>query len=459
MTQNTNRHMIDEIAQNKLFEYEVAPPSDVWDKINNKLRKRKLRLWWITTGAMAATVALVISAGLGYYLGSNHQRKILTSTKVHQTIENKVSSSSHKSVITSTAVNRGNVDFGEKENNFPNNNESFITNTDQTIQNKPSELMASSNINSSESFELMSPKEFNGFDEDEQYSVLSQKANDSKHTDQPTSNVIAKEVSKVPIVWALGGNVAPIYSYRNIQSNGSTLSTSYLNNTETPILSVSGGFNIKFGRNKWRVESGIYYKQIGQEISNISVNYLSGANSVGYVGSSTGINGVNFVSLNSSFGSLERNSSSTNAIARNVVISNKNSILTPTAINNNSSQSTTTAKYLFQYLEIPVMFKYKFMRWKSDIGITAGLSTNMLIKNSILLKYNNSYVNLGTTSGLNKFSVAGIIGVSYEIPIVPKIYLAFEPRFTYYLNSISKNSEIETHPYSMGIFTGVSYRF
>ena len=408
---------------------------------------------------MAATLALVISAGLGYYLGSNHQRKVSSNNNIFQTNESKIITKSANKYIA----------LNDNKSIETRNVPSYITNNEQNIQEEPNEVLVSNNENISQLIEPMHPKEFNGFNENNNYLRFNELKNVNSKIIKPSQIEVTQEKKKEPIVWALGGNVAPIYAYRNIQSNQSNLSTAYLNNTEKPIISISGGFNIKLGRNRWRIESGVYYKQIGQEISNVAMVSLSKAEYYALQweiknekpGTVTGVENSDLISINSSYGSTNKNSSPDKSLTE-VMIANTNSTMVTSYNNRKNSSgdlSATTIKQTYQYIEIPFILNYQIFKRSSEINLTGGFSANILFRNAVLVKRDNKYINLGITNGLNRFSLAGIIGISYEIPIVPKIYLAIEPRFSYYLNSINSNTTIGTHPYSMGLFSGVSYRF
>ena len=466
MTQNTNRHFVDEIAHNKLFEYEVAPPIDVWDKINDKLHKRKLRLWWITAGAMAATVALIISAGLGYYFGSNHQKIVSSNNNIHQTTNNIKNSQTNESKNITKTINE-NIALSDNKPSVSNGNiVSYKTIHEQKLPVEPNEEIVLSNEYSSQIIEPMQRKEFSGFNENNNYLFFNELKNSNSKIIKQAPIEVTQEKKKEPIVWALGGNLAPSYSYRTIQKNGSNYSTAQLNSSEKPNLSVSGGFNLKFGRRKWRIETGLYYNQISFDNANAhfasSTLSPSGSKDLGW-GPLTATEQLAYskitdnASIESSSGSIRVSNNVVNSSISNYIANNGIKLINSEYFNN--KEVTLSTRQIFRYIEIPVLFKFQLFNRYSEINFTGGLSTNILFANQVLQKQNNSYSYLGYTEHIRKFSLASIIGFSYEVPIVPGIYLSFEPRLTYYLNSISSNSAYGLTPYSMGLFTGVSYRF
>jgi hypothetical protein len=60
---------------------------------------------------------------------------------------------------------------------------------------------------------------------------------------------------------------------------------------------------------------------------------------------------------------------------------------------------------------------------------------------------------------VNNMNYSGAVGIGLEYPILSKLMLNVEPRFKYYLNPIVKNPTYNIHPYSLGVFTGISYVF
>jgi len=49
------------------------------------------------------------------------------------------------------------------------------------------------------------------------------------------------------------------------------------------------------------------------------------------------------------------------------------------------------------------------------------------------------------------------MGIEYSLS--DKFSLNLEPTFRYYLNSFSDMNSMKIHPYSFGVFSGLSYRF
>jgi hypothetical protein len=60
---------------------------------------------------------------------------------------------------------------------------------------------------------------------------------------------------------------------------------------------------------------------------------------------------------------------------------------------------------------------------------------------------------------LNPLTLSSSLGMGMEYNISGKLSLNLEPTFRYYLNPFSVTTGSFIHPYSFGIFSGVSYKF
>ena len=93
------------------------------------------------------------------------------------------------------------------------------------------------------------------------------------------------------------------------------------------------------------------------------------------------------------------------------------------------------------------------------INILGGVGANFLVGNNVYLIYDNNKDVIGKTNGVNNINYSGLLGLGLEYPIMNNLNILIEPSLKYYLNPINSNLEIESHPYSLGIYTGVSYSF
>jgi opacity protein-like surface antigen len=86
------------------------------------------------------------------------------------------------------------------------------------------------------------------------------------------------------------------------------------------------------------------------------------------------------------------------------------------------------------------------------------MSYNFLLNNSVYAVLDNGKYPVGTTEGLNSISLSSSLGMGMEYNLTDNLSLNLEPTFRYYLNPFN-SGKTGSHPYSLGVFSGISYKF
>jgi hypothetical protein len=113
----------------------------------------------------------------------------------------------------------------------------------------------------------------------------------------------------------------------------------------------------------------------------------------------------------------------------------------------------------FEYIEIPLLISYKVIDRLIDIQLLGGISTNLLIGNNAFAEFEGKRISLGETANIYKFNYCSIVGFGVEYGFTDQLSFSIEPTFKYYLNSLSSGTRLHVHPFSVGLFSGVSYKF
>jgi opacity protein-like surface antigen len=113
----------------------------------------------------------------------------------------------------------------------------------------------------------------------------------------------------------------------------------------------------------------------------------------------------------------------------------------------------------FNYLELPVILRYKIVDKTLDFNIIGGLSSNLLVNNSVYASKGGSRTGIGTTDGLNLITFSSSLGMGMEYNFSNNLSLNLEPTFRYYFNPFNDIPGMKIHPYSFGVFSGISYKF
>ncbi len=281
----------------------------------------------------------------------------------------------------------------------------------------------------------------------------------------PENEVPAETEAAKQNRWILGGEIAPLYSYRTIASDYlETDMISNLNESENGVIAYAGGIRVSFSAGKrLSVQSGLYYSRYGQEKSNIqSFSY----NNAEYAGDNGPVE--TYMAITNSTGVIYSKPSDNIVSAK--IISNSTAIATDNryfaSLNglnytdiDQAEESDITVEQLFDYLEVPVTIKYKFIDRKFDFSFSGGLVTNFLVSNVVNIVQNGEKSQFGRTGDISQVNYLSSFGLGFEYPVFKGLAFSLEPRFRYYLNPIDKNSQINVHPYSFGFFAGINYIF
>ena len=118
-----------------------------------------------------------------------------------------------------------------------------------------------------------------------------------------------------------------------------------------------------------------------------------------------------------------------------------------------------TLRQNFSYLELPIILRYKVIDRMIDFNLIGGVSYNLLVSNSVYTMVDGGKYPIGKTEGLNPITLSSSLGMGMEYNFSDKLSLNLEPTFRYYLNPFNEVTGSKIHPYSFGIFSGVSYKF
>jgi len=251
--------------------------------------------------------------------------------------------------------------------------------------------------------------------------------------------------------WAVMAMASPTY-YLSPESAGNEVS-SQISSSEQSRISYSGGvgFAYKISK-KISIQSGLYYSSIGNEVDGI--NSFAGFRQYDYTKGDH-----NFEVLTSS-GRIYTDNADVflrDYSGDRVQTMYTNDVFDPAKAN--LSYINNSLFQNFSYLEMPVIFRYKLIDKSIDFNLIGGFSYNLLVNNSVHTVIDGNRYNVGKTEGLNPLMVSSSLGMGMEYNLTDKFSLNLEPTFKYYLNPFNEFSGLKSHPYSFGVFSGLSYKF
>ena len=484
---------IDRYFKERLEHYKENPPQDTWDKIALRLGHNRKRRMVIFISRVAAGIAILVSLSvLFHYIQTDKSVELaqrsdsLKEIKPGNTDDMQIverETSPERNVLPETVVAEN---ISQEKTSLPEVNNSQYSGhiippeqksePDVLQRGSDVEYVASDYISSvADKISYLIPVDCNHLDKDNSgYDQIMIPPDESKREQSPglSANqllaVIDEQSNKKErqTEWLIGGQFAPLYSYRNLASEQyQDYVKNQINSKENGIIAYAGGFNLTVSPGKrLSVQSGIYYSKYGQEKNSLEyATFLfpnqpidmefyaigdskSEMNSLSvYVGNSTG------KIVAGDEGLFNTNLSPSSNVFRDQAESNQL----------NSTMPVKSITQYFEYLEIPVNVRYKILDKKLDVSLMGGISTNFLVGTDIRLNYtDNSSKNTDyTTEGLNRINYSGLVGIGFEYPLFKNLILNLEPKFRYYMNPIDKEQVYDIHPYSIGVFSGISYLF
>ena len=224
---------------------------------------------------------------------------------------------------------------------------------------------------------------------------------------------------------------------------------------ESPLMAYSGGIAVAFSISKrLSVQTGILYSQTGQSINNV----------VPVPNMYTAVSSINPYSKN-----FIRTSSGSITISSNLksdVNTTYDNFFNPeslTATPQTAAVVSAPVKYKLleriDYLEIPVMLRYKILDRKMHFYVMGGMSANVLLDANVFVDNGSEVVKGGTIMMARPVNYSSTFGVGVTYQILKNMSFGIEPSFKYYLQTYTTNTQIVSNPYAFGLFTSIFYQF
>jgi hypothetical protein len=245
---------------------------------------------------------------------------------------------------------------------------------------------------------------------------------------------------------------SPTY-YSRFNSGNDELSKQLIA-SEQSLISYSGGIAFSYKINKrFSIQSGLSFSSLGQEVDGISS--FSGFQK--YI-NTKGDHNFEVLTTN---GTVYTNNADVfllaNGPGERIQTNYTNDVFDPEKASLQYIDNTMHQN--FSYLELPIILRYKVVDKMIDLNLIGGVSYNLLVNNAVYTMNDGNKYSIGETEGLNLLTVSSSLGMGMEYNFSDKLSLNLEPTFRYYLNPLSGMTGSKIHPYSFGIFSGVSYKF
>lgn len=243
--------------------------------------------------------------------------------------------------------------------------------------------------------------------------------------------------------WAATTQVGPVYSN---SLSGSAVNNEVSGNDTDAGLNLSYGIGVSYELSpRWSFRTGI--NQLNMAYSTLDINYQVE------------------VSIASRGQSLPQ-SYSASAVRNNTPINNS-------PVSNDALGTGFAAQELvsnqFQgikgeisqqlgYIEVPLELKYSLINSKFKINVVGGMSALFLTDNVVVVQNSSQRLELGEDRNFNDFNQSANLGLGFGYDFTNQLGAFIEPTFKYQLSTL-RNNFADFRPYTIGIQSGVTYRF
>jgi len=486
----SSKKNIDRLFQERFKHFEAAPDASVWQNIEARLhgkkkKRRAVPLWW-KLGGIAAVLAILVTIGLVNYNNgknealpnevvnteNNKQNKAPSGEKSNDespaTLPPETSPSnstgsgavviSNKSEDVSSATkNQGTGKTGPAMEVATNNSpsaEKSVKNTAPSRVSQKNNAITENNNNTGVNNAIVSNKAF----------PETEKPQNPKATDTDAFKKVASEEETVAVVnddgkkslldvvaqqeeekekllndpgkkrWSISPTLAPVYY--NTLGNGSPIHSQFAENSKSGEVNMSYGVNVDYAvSKKLSIRSGINRVNYGYSTNNVEFTSSISPQALPTIKYAPAARGIEVADNIASAAAVQASE---------------------TTLENAVFEGAMNQR--FGYVEVPLEVKYRMLDKKLGVNLIGGVSSLLLTNNNVTLESGGLATEMGEANNLNTFNISTNIGLGLDYQMSEKIRLNVEPMFKYQLNTFS-NDAGGFRPYSLGVYTGFSFRF
>lgn len=444
---------IDELFNDFLHDYEENVPNFIWNNVKDELIARKKLRILQRLRTIAASVALLVSFGLGYYIstpGTLNRFKEIADTGYKLQIKDKSTNLGDSLELKEedTVVKEKQEEKQILKENKISSTKNFNTNHLPITNYKKFRIFDSSYLFRKYNY-IISQFKANKKEHKESLLTESRQKSNQLLTDTlllrkenlrsegfPSLN----ESNKKLTAWSFGTKFSPVFSVEE----GSATQTEQtqgvksgidqgpdLKPDEKAITAFSGGINVNYQLNdRISLESGLFYLNKKQSADNLIASRNNETGNGDYIVHAPGQS----IDL--------QNIGEANIIKQSY----------STSYYNLNASFIANA----EYIELPLTIRYKLVNQKLGVDVLSGVSTNFLIgNNSYILSGDNKL--WSDNSDLNSILYGASVGLGINYKFYQNLSFNVEPTFKY--SFLPENSIFRKYPYSFAVFAGFSYRF
>mgnify|MGYP003624195648 CR=1 FL=1 len=476
---------LEQLFKERFRDFQEVPDQKVWDAIehsldNKKQKKRIIPFWWSLGGVAAALAILLLT--INPFAEEPVKQQIISDSENITSPESTNDAEEGADNFDSPSLSRdsdneiSSGEFVEKESYVENNNlntsgnktevatsissspqkntlpirdkeavsleqsESLFSDNNEVAKNNPS-IIPNNNSNESNGKQAIATtsnsEEAIAIHEETKDNVGEQSIYDAIQEQEDLDKVADKNK---PGRWSVGPSLAPVYF--DASGDGSPIGPDFSSNSKSGNLNLSYGLTVSYEvGQKLRIRSGVHRVNFGYSTNDVLFSSTLRA------ASGDKISNIDY----------NPNSSTLVVESRESAKASPSTLSKEVALN---SVPSLDGKMLQQlgYIEVPLEVNYALVDKKFGVDLIGGFSSLFLVDNSVLLESNTLVTEIGEANNINSLNFSANVGMGLNYRFSPKIKINVEPVFKYQLNTFS-NVSGNFQPYSIGVYSGFSFRF
>lgn len=481
---------MDHLFKEKLKDFSKTPDERVWENIEASLNKKKKRrvipLWWPLGGAAAAIALLLllfnpfsnendsgiiqtvveseknntpstpnsktdVPSGISIGVDSQDIEVVDAETRPGNPIEASTGSSLPENDKTTVSQNSGDFVAGVASSNSNREDLTKPRAVDTKNYKNPSildnqtEVAQEQNLTSGtkESFQENDPNGRNVAVTKETEVAQNNEDNEKKSIydaieEQKQLEIDAIAENTLNNRWSMGPSVAPVFF--SALGEGSPIHSNFASNSKSGKLNLSYGLTVSYQvSEKLSIRSGVHKVDFGYDTNDIvfTSSLTTSTNEL--------ISNINYAQT-----------------SRNLVVESKNT--SDAALSDNAEITGELSPFegrmvqQLGYVEVPMEVNYALLDRKFGVNLIGGVSSLFLVDNAVSLESDELITEMGEANNANTVNFSTNIGVGFNYEISQKLQLNVEPMFKYQLNTFSESAG-NFRPYSVGVYSGLSFKF
>jgi hypothetical protein len=240
--------------------------------------------------------------------------------------------------------------------------------------------------------------------------------------------------------WTVGPTLAPVYF--DSFGNGSPIDQNFVNNSKSGTVNMSYGLQVAYKvSRRISIRSGVHRVDYGYNTEDIGFTSSPGA------GPSSLIRSISY-------------SEDSRSLVVHSTAGGAQEPQQPEAVDILAPSPARQGQMVqeFGYLEIPVEMQYTLIDKKWGLHLIGGMSSLFLMNNSVSLESSGTITEIGESNTMNSLNFSTNLGLGVFYRLSQRLELNVQPMFKYQLNTFSQ-TEGSFRPYSVGVYSGLSFRF